>query len=156
MLTNNKYIIDSNLLLLFIIGSVDNGIYIKKSKRLNAFTKEDYEIVANVLSKNASEVGITPYIAAEVSNLIDLTGDAGVKAFEFARLIFSGCTQIQSSIAKDTQGDTFLRFGITDNALIELANEYIIFTNDNKLLPALYEINSKNVLPLDMAREIIR
>lgn len=149
---NKKYIIDSNLLVLFIIGSVDDGFYIKKSKRLTDFTKDDYEIVADIIQKEAKKVAITPYIAAEVSNLIDLTGYARNKAIEFARLIFSSFTQIQSSIEDDVQGETFLRFGITDNSLIQLVNDYIIFTNDKKLLPELEKMNNKNVLSLDILR----
>lgn len=148
---NKKYIIDTNLLLLFIVGSIDNGIYIKKSKRLNDFTQEDFQIVAAIMA-SAKEVAITPYIAAEVSNLIDLSGEVQIRIMEFARHLFSQCTQIPSLIDEDTQGDNFLRFGITDNSLITLVNEYIVFTHDERLSIELFSKNSNNVLLLNMTR----
>lgn len=151
MNTNKRYIIDTNLLLLFIVGSIDNGIHIKKSKRLRDFTQKDFQTVAEVIS-DATDIAITPYIATEVSNLIDLSGEVKKRIMEFARYTFSQCTQLPSSIDEDTRGDNFLRFGITDNSLISLTNQYIIFTHDERLSIELFAKNSNNVLLLNMLR----
>ena len=68
-------LIDTNLLLVMIIGGIDEGRYIEKSKRLGAFCVEDYDLLWKIV-RDHTEVLITPYIATEVSNLIDLDGDA--------------------------------------------------------------------------------
>ena len=76
-------LIDTNLLLVMIMGGVDEGRYISKSKRLGDFCIDDYHMLWELV-KGYREIWITPYIAAEVSNLIDLDGYAGAKAFEIA------------------------------------------------------------------------
>jgi hypothetical protein len=103
----------------------------------------------------ADEVAITPYIATEVSNLIDLNGEAKDKAFEIARRLFSEFKQINSEIKTDIQGDTFLFFGLTDNSLIGLVDEYLIFTNDKRLSVPLFAKNPQNVLLLSMVDEFV-
>ncbi len=149
-----KLIIDANLLLLLVIGAVDERAHIKNSKRLNGLTEDHYQDVLTVMGM-ADEVAITPYIATEVSNLIDLNGEAKDKAFEIARRLFSEFKQINSEIQTDTQGDTFLFFGLTDNSLIGLVDEYLIFTNDKRLSVPLFAKNPQNVLLLSMVDEFV-
>ena len=102
----SRLLIDTNLLLVMIIGGVDEGRYIQKSKRLNDFCIEDYHRLWS-LAKEYKEIWITPYIATEVSNLIDLKSQARLRAFELAREIFSFFKQVDSSINEDCQGDFF-------------------------------------------------
>lgn len=51
---------------------------------------------------NHQEVCITPYIAAEVSNLIDLHGYMARLAYETARILFAQFSPIHSDIAADS------------------------------------------------------
>lgn len=88
-----KLIIDTNLLLLLVIGAVEGGRHIQNSKRLNKFTFQDYDAILDVMACH-QEICITHYIATEVSNLIDLTGYASRLAYETARILFSQFTQI--------------------------------------------------------------
>ena len=80
-------IIDTNLLLLLVIGAVEGGRHIKNSKRLGAFDLDDYNTVLKIMA-TYDEIFITPYIATEVSNLIDLNGNPGVLAYKIARELF--------------------------------------------------------------------
>ncbi len=139
-------IIDTNLLLLLVIGAVEEGRHIGTSKRLNAFNIEDYDNVLEFM-KGYSSVYITPYIAAEVSNLIDLDGRAGVKAYLVARELFDFFSQIDVSISDDCASDYYLRFGIADSSIIRLASDYDIFTYDNRMLTALYEVSPDAIFP---------
>ena len=129
--------IDTNLLLLMIIGGVDEGRYIEKSKRLNGFCVEDYYRLWNFV-KCYEEVWITPYIAAEVSNLIDLNGEARDRAFELAREIFCQFKQINTSVFDDCKGIFFIKFGLADSSIIDLSGEFDILTNDRRMNVPLY------------------
>jgi hypothetical protein len=94
------------------------------------------------------EIYITPYIATEVSNLIDLDGHARLLAFEVAKNLF--CTvfkEIDIEMHKDCDSDFFQRFGITDSSLIKLAPDYFILTNDHRLLPPLFESSENTIIP---------
>ncbi|WP_459623604.1 PIN domain-containing protein [Burkholderia sp. 3C] len=83
-----RLIIDTNLLLLLVIGAVEEGRHIRNSKRLGAFSLRDYDNVVKIMSEYEM-VFITPYIATEVSNLIDLDGYARNLAYDFARNMFA-------------------------------------------------------------------
>lgn len=139
-------LIDTNLLLVMIIGGIDEGRYIEKSKRLGAFCVEDYDLLWKIV-RDYTEVLITPYIATEVSNLIDLDGDARSKAFAVAREIFSFFTQAETLITNDCTGDFFLQFGLTDNSIITLSKDVNILTNDQRMLTPLYAKSPERIIP---------
>ncbi len=136
-------IIDTNLLLVMIIGGIDEGRYIEKSKRLGAFCIEDYKKLWEI-TKDYKEVLITPYIAAEVSNLIDLDDQARMRVFELAREIFSFFKQAESLIFDDCKGDFFLKFGLTDNSIIRLSKDYDVLTNDHRMA---YTVSHERIIP---------
>ncbi|MBD8533074.1 MULTISPECIES: hypothetical protein [unclassified Massilia] len=145
---SDRLLIDTNLLLVMIIGAVDEGRYIERSKRLGQFCAEDYYQLWE-FAGNYKEVWITPYIAAEVSNLIDLDGYAGIKAFEFTRELFAEFKQVEVSISEDCRGELFIRFGLTDNSIIKLAkdNDLDILTNDHRMLVSLYDASPEHIVP---------
>jgi rRNA-processing protein FCF1 len=149
----NKLIVDTNLLLLIVIGAIDDGKHIKNSKRLNNYNEKDYQTVLEFIS-HYDEVFITPYIATEVSNLIDLDRTVRDKVFEFAREFFKTLTHIASDINNDSIGDSFIKYGLTDNSLIRLVNDYHILTNDGRLCEYLVLINQKNVIPYSIAKKV--
>lgn len=144
-------VIDTNLLLLLVIGSVENGRHIQTSKRLGDFDLNDYDVLLKIIA-TFDNVCITPYIATEISNLIDLKDHALVLAFKIASVLFSEFKQINVCIEKDCSDDFFLRYGITDASLIGLANTHSILTNDNRLLPALFSIEGADVIPFEALR----
>lgn len=139
-------LIDANLLLLMIIGGVDEGRYIEKSKRLGAFCIEDYRDLWELV-KGYKEIFITPYIATEVSNLIDLDGQAGIRAFKVAREIFGWFKQAETLVSDDCKGKFFLEFGLTDNSIITLSNRFDVLTNDNRIVLLLHAARYGSVIP---------
>jgi hypothetical protein len=60
-------IIDSNLLLLLIVGSTDRS-YIKIHKNLSAYTDDDFDLLVIILTQ-FSDILTLPHIVTEVSNL---------------------------------------------------------------------------------------
>ncbi len=141
-----KLIIDTNLLLLLVIGAVEEGRHIGNSKRLKAFNKQDYNNVLQIIA-NYDDVFITPYIATEVSNLIDLKGYVKELAYIVARELFAQFKKIEVDIDKDCQSELFLRFGLTDNSIIQLASDFFILTNDHRMLEPLFAHNADNIIP---------
>lgn len=139
-------IIDTNLLLLLVIGRIEGGRHISNSSRLKKYSLDDFDKILDVMEK-ADDVFITPYIATEVSNLIDLTGYILEEAMFHASTIFNTFTQIPVEVSTDSDG-LFVRYGITDNSLINLVNDYTILTDDLRLANELFSIKYDHVLLL--------
>jgi hypothetical protein len=146
-------LIDANLLVLMIIGRVDDGHFIEGSDRLNAYCLEDYDNLWSFI-KSYGEVWITPYIAAEVSNLIDLKGHARDDAFEIARLIFQEFKQVDTSIAKDCANRSFIEFGLTDASVIALSKDIDILTSDHRMSNMLSDNQILPYTPIKTLRNL--
>ncbi|MCE1113885.1 MULTISPECIES: hypothetical protein [Pseudomonas] len=59
--------------------------------------------------------------------------------------------QVESDIRTDSCGEHFLRFGISDNSLIQLACDYFILTDDHRMLGPLYASHPTNIIPYTLA-----
>ena len=68
-----QIILDSNLLVLLIVGLTDPKL-IYKHKRTKSYEKEDFELLVNILS-NYDQVVVTPHILTETSNLVSQIGE---------------------------------------------------------------------------------
>ncbi|HHT4259218.1 TPA: hypothetical protein ACTYZB_004885 [Klebsiella variicola] len=140
-------LIDTNLLLLFVIGSVDNGNFIDASKRLDAFTYDDYLLLKEIIDRSDS-FATTPYILTEVSNLIDLHDSAAIEAYKTLRLISQIADVIDVMPSSDTEHDHFFRYGLTDVNILNIALSRQIITNDNRLSEFAYQIcPMDNIIP---------
>ena len=142
---SRNLIIDTNLLLLLVIGAVEEGRHIASSKRLDGYTKDDYDRVWAIVS-DYDKVYITPYIATEISNLIDLTGHSKEIAYQVAYLLFTKFFEIETEINVDCSHELFTAFGITDCSLMRLSAQYNILTADHRLCTLLYAVAPNNVV----------
>lgn len=148
-----RLIIDTNLLLLLVIGAVEGGRHIRNSDRLNAFTTLEYDNILKIMAEY-DDIFITPYIATEVSNLIDLDGHARTLAYEIAQNLFSKeFKKIEVDLATDCDSEFFGRFGITDASLINLAPDYYILTSDHRLLGPLFASSPDTIIPFSCANQ---
>jgi hypothetical protein len=127
-----KIILDSNLLLLFVVGTASRS-YIKIHKKLKSYTEEDFDLLCNLLS-TATEILVTPNTLTETSNLAAYISDPALtNIFHVLReLIMSEVTEehfVESEIA--AARPEFLRLGLTDSALIQLVSEaHLLLTSD--------------------------
>ncbi|SUA59304.1 Uncharacterised protein [Oligella ureolytica] len=92
---------------------------------------------------------------AEVSNLIDLKHDLYYRAYQTASGLFEQFTDVQVSTKQDSQLPAFITHGIADASLVELANNHFVLTNDNKLLPLLFDAEPDNIIPFALASSFI-
>ena len=125
--------IDTNLLLLLVVGTTDEGL-IDKHSRLNQFAAEDYGLLVDLVSKY-SEVLVTPNTLTETSNLLCQHGEPERSRIlsTFRRLIEINKEVVVASLDA-SRNASFSRLGLTDAALLEIISaETPLITADLKL-----------------------
>jgi rRNA-processing protein FCF1 len=133
----NKYrgrgiLVDSNLLLLLLIGSHDLSL-ISRFKRTSGYTAEDYKLLADFVQMFAS-IATTPHVLTEVSNLANPLGSP-IKEQWFGH--FRRTLQLFEEHPLEAQElsarNEFLVFGLTDTALCTLCEDVLLITEDYRL-----------------------
>jgi len=66
-------LIDTNLLVLFTVGTV-NRRRIESFKRTSKYNEDDYDLLVRVIERAGNPLYTVAHVLAEVSNLTDLTG----------------------------------------------------------------------------------
>ena len=148
-------IVDTNLLLLYVIGKY-NVQRISNFKRTKEYTIEDYEILIRILHK-FKKIVTTPNILTEVSNLCGHCNDSE-KSSILGKLKEQICILDEQHISSDKicQNNCFVRYGLTDTAIAELAkNSYLVLTSDLPLTLLLQQfkidvINFNNIRTLSL------
>jgi rRNA-processing protein FCF1 len=129
-------VIDTNLLLLFFLGSYDRR-QIQTNRRLAIFSNEDFDLLINLLGR-FKRIVTTPNILTEVSNLSNAVPETkrGEYFALFAkRLGLLDEQYVPSAIALQNR---WARFGLTDAAIAVIAkNQYLVLTEDFRLSQAL-------------------
>lgn len=129
-------LVDTNLLLLWLVGLVDLKLIAKFSRAKGRYTADDHAQLVQFLGEFRKVVSI-PHILTEISNLVGEFDDIRRIAF-FAQLEttlsilveeFAPATQIAN-----LNREAFIRFGITDAAIFGIAKEkYLVLTDDLRL-----------------------
>lgn len=133
-LRNRIAVIDTNLLLVYLVGCVEPQLIIKFKKTNSRYCVEDFKILDELFG-NFNKFVTTPNVLTEVSNLGGQLSGQNKECF-FALL--SGFIQKTAEkyipspeISKD---NLFIKYGITDRGLLELASkEHLIITDDFRL-----------------------
>jgi hypothetical protein len=135
-------IVDSNLLLLLLIGTYDQA-QITQFKRTAIFTANDYRALLSLLAQFRS-VCTTPHVLAEVSNLANgLPAELRYKVMiAFAELIKTFTEQFIPAVKLAPQSE-FVLFGITDCGLAEISGETLVLTTDGRLAAYLQQQGKK-------------
>jgi hypothetical protein len=113
-------LIDTNLLLLLIVGSESESL-ISAHGRLSAFTAREYSILVSAIAP-FGRIVVTPTILAEVSNLLpDLRPPARdrvmAKFVEFTRVAEEVYVESRSLM----NDRVFIRLGLADVSVLSLA-----------------------------------
>jgi hypothetical protein len=117
-------ILDTNLLLLFVVGTASPK-YIAMHKKLKSYANEDFLLLARLLS-SAAQIVVTPNTLTETSNLAGYIADPALTHIFLVlrQLITSDATKEQlvgSEIA--AARPEFIRLGLTDSVLLHIAND---------------------------------
>jgi hypothetical protein len=123
-------LIDTNLLLLYVVGAFDRK-EIGRFKRTSKFLPEDFDLLVQFMGFFQSVV-TTPHILTEVSNLAGQIGDHA-KGGVFAK-IAQGVVEFREehvSTSELTTQPSFIRFGLTDAAVLHHARDrFLVLTDD--------------------------
>jgi hypothetical protein len=146
-------LIDTNILLLYFIGSYDQGL-ISSFKRTLQFTVEDFNLLL-LLLQMFERLVTTPSILTEIS---DLSGQLGEPArttyfYSFAEQLALMEEHYIASREIAAQ-DEFIKIGLTDASIFKLAKgKYLVLTDGFRLSQSLLRkeidvINFNHIRPL--------
>lgn len=107
--------IDSNLLVLLAVGSVDRN-QVGRHRRARSFAPEDYDRLMVIVAA-LERVLVTPNTLTEASNLLESGSDP--RFLTALRLIVEKSEEIVVASADATRNDAFLRLGLADVVLLE-------------------------------------
>ena len=135
------YFIDSNLLLLYVVGSEDRDL-IARHRRLEDYSAADYELSIDFLAP-VSRVLVTPNALTETSNLIRQHRDPQrSQLMRRLRAIIQDSQEVVVASAKASDNPVFEGLGLTDAVLLEVATaETPLLTVDSGLCRAILEVN---------------
>jgi hypothetical protein len=121
-------ILDANLIVLLVVGLAGTE-YIAKHKRLKTYLIEDYEILKTTIEQSAGVV-VTPNALSEASNLLRQIADPAREkiSLAFKNLIQNTNEKYLPSKEACDRGE-FIRFGLSDNALLEVGKTDIVLVS---------------------------
>lgn len=111
-------LLDTNLLLLYLIGGKDPKL-LEGSRRLNAYTQEDFDLLVEFIEVNGfTQLVSTPHILTEASNLIGIEHDL-LKTLgrEAIKEYVQHCDEITHHACMLVEEPGFSRLGLTDVAI---------------------------------------
>lgn len=118
------YFVDTNLLVLFVVGQVDPNL-ISKHRRLEDYSIEDYELLIDLIDQ-VDALYVTPNTLTETSNLLRQHQDPEkallVQGFSDIIHRSNEITIASATVATDR---SFLDLGLTDAVLCEAVSEDI-------------------------------
>lgn len=125
-------LVDSNLLVLFVVGAYDRNL-IARFKRTAQFEPDDYDRLVDAMGQFQT-VLVTPHVLTETSNLIGQLNDparTGVRTRLYALLEL---TTEQHVAARDTAETSFVKFGLTDAAIEQVSDASPAVLTDDHVL----------------------
>ncbi len=130
-------LIDSNLLLLLLVGTFDRKL-VERVKRLNKYNTRDLDLLRRFCGL-FQRILTTPHILTEVSNLIQNSDDRRLSAFlQYLAQQFGVLVEQYRTSADIVQHSLFISFGLADSALAMESDEgALVITDDFALCAAL-------------------
>ena len=134
-LRNTKgLLIDTNLLVLLVIGSMDVN-QISGHNLTNKYTYDDYNLLVSFMER-FKEIVVTPNILTEASNLLETYSYKGQQALTVLQNIAGVMTELfsESVPTMNAYSKSYLKFGLSDSIIHYLAERnYLVLTDDLKL-----------------------
>lgn len=125
---------DTNLLLLFYVGGYDRNLVERFPRTADRFVASDFDTLNGLLA-SFDKVATTPHILTETSNLLgQLGGHARTGCFEMLAQSIPELHEDYTPGAELSRKPTFVKLGITDTSIIEVAAApYLVLTDDFRL-----------------------
>jgi rRNA-processing protein FCF1 len=132
-------VIDTQLLLLLWIGSFDRSL-VGRFKRIQRYEETDFDLLSNIVAR-CPRLVTTPNVLTEVGNLAGQLPEEIANEFrgEF-RLVVKKMDERLLKSAEVVEDDAFLRLGLADSTIINLARQnMLVLTDDFPLYAQLIE-----------------
>ncbi|HEY0782139.1 MAG TPA: hypothetical protein VGE98_06790 [Thermoanaerobaculia bacterium] len=121
-LSTRSIVLDSNLLLLFLVGSLDRQL-IGKHKRTEHFTIEDFDRLLTMLPPTPIKLVTTPNILTEVSNLAgQIEQTTKTKILSRLAMICEVLDERYLESKGASRQACFSELGLTDAVLVKLCS----------------------------------
>ena len=139
MIIPTGYFVDTNLLVLLVVGNVGRDL-IPKHRRLSGYTVEDYEILVGLID-SVGPVYVTPNTLTETSNLLAQHADPERSLlFDGLRHFIEESEEVMITSIQAARNGAFARLGLTDAVLLEaITPETPLITSDIRLYLAASE-----------------
>jgi predicted nucleic acid-binding protein len=145
--------VDTNLLVLFTIGSVNRN-RIEQFKRTSQYTETDYDLLLRVLGKFKTLYTVA-HVMAEVSNLTDLSGPEQRQARQVLKETLSVLNEAEMPSTRAADNPLYQDHGLVDAAIAAVARDYdcAVLTDDLDLYLSLsrYKVTVLNFTHLRAA-----
>lgn len=131
-------LLDSNLLLLYLVGAVDPALVgAGHYNKLSDFTGEQI-IILRQLILQFKRVVTTAHILTEVSNLVNTLHEKGrLRVFNAFVETLQIINEQEISSYHVARRQEFQYLGLTDSVLAELADKFLIISNDARMVDIL-------------------
>ena len=150
---SKNIIIDSNLLLLWVVGQASPR-YIGTRKNLSAYSISDFDLLTDIIGCFSS-ILLTPNTLSETSNLLDRTKNASERRsiLQVFRSVVGSNTELYVRSAEVCERKEFAALGLTDTTLLSLCSkETTLVTSDLDLYLAAAR-NAFDVINFNHHRE---
>lgn len=149
---SKTYIIDTNLLVLLIVGKASER-FVNTHKRTSSYTIDDFILLDLILS-GATKIVVTPNILSETSNLIRQFSEPGRgQIIEFFKFFVENVCEIYAESALVIENKLFNRLGLTDASILSVQEKDTIILTDDLNLYLASDALGKTVINFSHARE---
>lgn len=130
---NKGILVDTNILLLWIVGHVNRN-RISKFNRTEQFLPEDYDLLVKLLNY-FGQIITTPNILTEVNSLVNQLGEPErSQGLYVLGHLGSRLNELYLKSQEVVQLDRFTKFGLTDCGILKICpKQYLVLTDDLKL-----------------------
>jgi len=139
-------LLDSNLLLLFIVGKTSLEFVERHKRTRDKFGKDDYQRLIKITNQFFTLI-TTAHILAEVSNLIGQSAEpVRTQYFQTLADTIDGLTEVTDSARDIIKLPEYFMFGLTDAAICLAARrDYLVLTIDGALANHLNKFEERAV-----------
>lgn len=133
-------LIDANLALLYLVGGYDLSLVGDgKYNKLSKYIEEDFRVLCR-LKKLFKRAVTTPHVLTEVSNLTnDLPEQTKAACLKKFHETFVEIDELPVQSMEAAQRQEFPFLGLTDSALAIVSDQFLIVTDDARLVKKLNE-----------------
>lgn len=144
MQTAQVAVLDTNVLLLLLVASVDRSL-LRSYKRVSQFTTQDVTALEDLLRPFAG-LATTPHVLSEADNFVGQAPAHRRQDLKNGLIRFIERTPERFRLARELATlDEFIRLGLTDCGLIDFEGEAVVITTDFRLAGHINAHNGRAV-----------